>query len=129
MRKAKSDVFEERVHGISQDGESFINKNKKSDALLRSAGMHMNLARHNCKSTRDVAHTSTGASSEIQVYRSEEDEFYAKNFGTHFRRRIRKVHRICLRHHVVKACSGDNCAQNFCCNLDKELAQGHGLIS
>ena len=42
--------------------------------------MSMNLCPHHVKGLKDVTHTETGGSSEIQVFRSEDDQFYARNF-------------------------------------------------
>lgn len=73
-------VFEDRVHGVTPDGTKFVNSNRRCDAALRTAAMGLNLCAHNVKGLKDVTHNETGASSEIQVFRSEDDQFYARNF-------------------------------------------------
>jgi hypothetical protein len=73
-------IFEDRVHGLTPDGNKFVNGNRRCDAALRMVGMQMNLAPHNIRGMKDVNVTESSASSEIQVYRSEDDEFYARNF-------------------------------------------------
>ena len=57
-----------------------------------------------------MRHSPTGASSEIQVYRSEDDEFYKELRAF---QENPEGHRICHMPHVVKASSGDSYALSF----------------
>lgn len=70
-------ISEDLVHGATNRGNNFVNKNKTASALLKRVGGAMNLMEHVCKGLRDASSSSTASSGEIKVYRRG-DQFYAK---------------------------------------------------
>ncbi len=77
-------ISEERVHGLTPDGNYFTNKNKRADNLLMQVSNKLNLTSSFVKGLRDPLGVETSASSEIQVYKGTDNEFYASNFWKAF---------------------------------------------
>ena len=74
---------DELLHGVINQGDTFVNKSKLVQALLKSAATSLNLSEHSVKGLKDIASTMTYASSEIKVYRNiDEDNYYMEDFWT-----------------------------------------------
>ena len=88
-------ISEQLVHGVTDAGDHFVNKSKDATSLLEMAAGTLNLALHEVRGLKDMAHkkSKTWCSSDLLVYRSggeggdgseatdeKVDDFYMKNF-------------------------------------------------
>ena len=65
-------------------GENFINKNRILTTLMKGAALKLNLAEHYVKGLKDISPILAYGSSEIKVYRSDDEEFYMRDFWRAF---------------------------------------------
>jgi hypothetical protein len=76
LRKIKEDF----VHGVMENGQTFVNKSKTASALLKAAGSKLNLMEHELRGFKDIVSSRTSCSAEIKVYRTSDDQYYACDF-------------------------------------------------
>lgn len=73
-------IQEEMVHGVKDRGEEYVNRSRVAQNLLRMAASRLNLAEHHCKGLRDITSSSTFASADLEVFKTDQDDFCARNF-------------------------------------------------
>ena len=77
-------VSDDLVHGVQKNGLLFVNKSKLANSLLSQAASSLRLAEHYCRGSKDINALKTYCSSDIQVYRGPDEEFYMHSFWRAF---------------------------------------------
>jgi hypothetical protein len=80
-------ISEDLVHGCQKKGETFVNKSKSAQALLKKAAAKLNLAEHCCKGLRDITSSSTYGAADMKIYKKTidgDDIFFVRDFWTSF---------------------------------------------
>ena len=73
-------ISEDRVHGLSLNGETFTNKNKVGSSLLKKASQRLHLSEHHVRGIVDTHSQITCGGGDLQVFRGQDEEFYMKNY-------------------------------------------------
>lgn len=77
-------ISEEMVHGVQKDGDTFINKGKVGQNMLKAAANKLNLAEHSIKGFKDIASSITYGACDLKLYRGPFEEYYIKDFARAF---------------------------------------------
>eukprot|EP00981_Chlorochromonas_danica_P003354 scaffold644_cov168-Ochromonas_danica.AAC.46 len=72
-------MSEDLVHGMTNEGNYFVNRSQLLNKLLKLAGVKLNLAEHKVKGLRDLSAATTCASGLLKVYRGSDEQFYLRN--------------------------------------------------
>jgi hypothetical protein len=78
-------VYEDQLHGVTANGESFVNRSKSLLNILQQTALKLNIAPHTCKGRKDnVAPPMTYCSSEIKIFKGTDGDFYMQDFWRSF---------------------------------------------